>query len=97
MAEDSVVLIADFIVPNPVPADEIGAVSASLAMMTPAGKERTIDDFQKVLNDAGLQLSGVFKPEDGDFGLIEATLKPHALSVETSKSEMSSREASPAR
>lgn len=83
MAEDSVVLIADFIVPDPVPANEIGAASASMSMMAPAGKERTIEDFRKVLDGAGLQLTGVFQSQDDNFGLIEARLKPTSPLVDT--------------
>lgn len=95
MAEDSVVLIADYIVPDPVPANEIGAVSASVAMMTPAGKERTIEDFRKVLGGAGLELTGVFQNDDDNFGLVEARLKKITLSTEGMLDATSSVEVSP--
>lgn len=95
MAEDSVVLIADYIVPNPVPVDDIGGASASVAMMTVAGKERTIEDFRNVFDEAGLQMTGIFKPEDGDFGLVEARLKSSALSLHTPTPNASSADVSP--
>lgn len=76
MAPDSKLLISDFIVPEVASPDEIGSISASLAMMGQGGKERTITDFRRVLEGAGLELTGVFKPKKGPFGVIEARLKP---------------------
>jgi len=75
MAPDSVLLISDYIVPDPVTPEDIGPVSSALAMMTMAGKERTIEDFQNVLDAAGLKMTGVFKPVDEHFGVVEARLK----------------------
>lgn len=64
-------------------------------MMAPAGKERTIEDFRKVLDDAGLQLTGVFQCEDDNFGLVEARLKLADPALERQSETTSSGEASP--
>lgn len=75
MAQDSKLLISDYIVPDPVTPDDIGPVSASLVMMAVAGKERTLEDFQHILDAAGLRITGVFKPANEHFGIVEAMLK----------------------
>lgn len=64
-------------------------------MMTPAGKERTIEDFRKVLDEAGLQLTGVFQHENDNFGLVEARLKTVTVRIEALPEVTSSVEVSP--
>lgn len=75
MKADSVILIADFVIPARVGEADLGAAAMDNTVMAIGGKERTEAMFQDILYKSGLELVKVWRPSFGVQGLVEARLK----------------------
>ncbi len=68
MAADSRLLIVEQIMENP---PDALAAAADLSMSTIGGKERTFDNFEKIVGEVGLKINQVFKNPGTGAALIE--------------------------
>ena len=75
MKPDSVVLIADFVIPARVGEADLGAAAMDNTVMVMGGKERTEAMFKDILSKSGLELVKVWMSSVGVQGLVEARLK----------------------
>ncbi|KIX09480.1 uncharacterized protein Z518_00560 [Rhinocladiella mackenziei CBS 650.93] len=76
MSPDSKVLIADMVMPKRVSEADLPAAAMDNCMMVMGGKERTEENFSKILSNAGLKLSKVWRSREGGAtgNLVEARL-----------------------
>lgn len=74
MASDSLLLVSDYVVPERITPADIEVATAGVVMFQMAGKERTEEDFRRLFKSVGLELTGVFTPGFGSYGLVEARL-----------------------
>ena len=82
MASDSKLLIGEMIVPEADPESNakvsVGDMTAywmDHAMFTFGGRERTLKDFENLLQGAGLELASVHEAPSGTQAVLEARLK----------------------
>ena len=68
MASDSRLLIVEQVMNNP---PSPMSAAADLIMATIGGKERTLDNFERIVAEAGLQIQGVFGNPGTDASLVE--------------------------
>ncbi len=68
LADDSRILIAEVLLANPPPVD---SAFKDHLMMSVAGKERTLDNFHRIAEAAGLRVSGVFPDKTNKHAIIE--------------------------
>jgi hypothetical protein len=75
MKPDSLVLIADMVMPARVGEADLPAATMDNIVFVLGGKERTEESFRVVLDEAGLELVKVWRPNVGAGALVEARLK----------------------
>lgn len=75
MAKDSVLLIAENIVPHD--PGEVSRLTAfmDMGMLVIGGKERTLDDFEQLVKAAGLEINGVYRARSPSLhGILKCVL-----------------------
>lgn len=75
MKPDSLVLIADMVMPARVGEAELPAATMDNIVFALGGKERTEESFRGLLDKAGLELVKVYKATVGGGAVVEARLK----------------------
>ena len=75
MKPDSLVLIADMVMPKRVHEADLPATTMDNIVLAMGGKERTEQHFMNILDEAGLTLVKVWKAGVGAGALVEAKLK----------------------
>ena len=75
MKPDSLVLIADMVMPARVGEADLPAAMVDNIMFIMGGKERTEESFKEIFDRAGLELVKVWRASFGAGALIEARLK----------------------
>jgi hypothetical protein len=83
MSWDSVLLIADMVVPTKCSEADRLAACMDITMMTMGGKEKTEENFVKILAASGLKLVKIWRAAAGPQAVIEACLavKPEGISA----------------
>ena len=74
MSWDSVLLIADMAVPARCSEADLPAAWMDITMMTMGGKEKTEENFEKILAASGLTLVKIWRAAVGTQAVIEAHL-----------------------
>ena len=74
MSKDSVLLIADMIIPAICTEADIPAATLDIAMMYQGGKERTQKVFETIFVESGLKLAKVWRSDAGANAIVEAHL-----------------------
>ena len=74
MSRDSVLLIADMALPVQYSKADLPAAWMDITMMTMGGKEKTEENFEKILAAAGLTLVKIWRAAVGAQAVIEAHL-----------------------
>ena len=75
MEPDSVVLLADTIMPERISEADLAAAALDVNMLTMGGKERSEGMFKQILEPAGFELVKVHRAGFGVSGLVEGRLK----------------------
>lgn len=75
MAEDSIILIADMVVPEKVQRDDTYVYWMDLTMLMFAGKGRSAKDWQKLFDESGLELVKIWEPAIGTQCVVEGRKK----------------------
>lgn len=75
MAEDSILLIADMVVPDKVQRDDTYVYWMDLTMFMFAGKERSAADWRKLFEGSGLELVKIWEAAMGTQCVIEGRKK----------------------
>lgn len=77
MSKDSVVLIADVVLPDRVEQKDLPLVANDWIVIGISGKERTVKDFMNIFDAAGLELVQIHRqnPECGASTIVEGRLK----------------------
>jgi hypothetical protein len=83
MSWDSVLLIADMVVPAKCSEADLPAACMDITMMCMGGKEKTEENFVKILTASGLKLVKIWRAAAGSQATVEACLavKPEGISV----------------
>ena len=83
MSSDSVLLIADMVVPAKCSEADLLTACMDITMMTMGGKEKTEENFVKILAASGLKLVKIWRAAEGPQAVIEACLavKPEGISA----------------
>ena len=83
-APDTAVLISEMMVPATIGEGELPIVCMDMSMMNMGGKERSEQQFVKILTAAGLELTKVWEGFDTD-RLLEARLAVRKVITEVSR------------
>lgn len=75
MKPDSLVLIADMVMPERVHEADLPAATTDNIVLVMGGKERTEQHLRRILDEAGLTLVKVWRASAGAGALVEAKLK----------------------
>jgi hypothetical protein len=74
MSQDSVLLISDMVVPAKCSETDILTALMDIAMMGMGGKEKTEENFVKILAASGLKLVKIWRAAVGPQAVVEACL-----------------------
>ena len=74
MSLDSVLLVADMVLPTKCSEADLPAACMDITMMTMGGKEKTEENFEKILAASGLKVAKIWRAAAGTQAVIEACL-----------------------
>jgi len=76
MGPDSRLIVCEKLVPDMVPVGGSAELYwLDMLMMSVSGKERTVADFERVFDAAGLELVGVYRSKTSQAAMLEGRLK----------------------
>ena len=75
MAEDSILLVAEMLVPERVQREDTYVYTLDLVMFMFAGRERSAVDWKKLFDESGLELIKIWPSEVGSFAMMEGRKK----------------------
>ena len=75
MEPDSVILLAETIMPERISEADLSAAALDINMLTMGGKERSEERLKQILEPAGFELVKVHRAGFGVSGLVEGRLR----------------------